>query len=159
MGKTAVKKYSYRTGDEKKCYKLTCSSTNWCEKHQRDTDMEGKKGVMNYTLLLRLSAENLSYTCLHQLQFNVFQGQMHHTLIFIWPLSLSFWKTFPFLLSCKSARGKSAIGSCITDSYAQGRRSRTPAVKAFGEYHWSQIQFWIPSLEIPFCAGHVQMHG
>lgn len=39
------------------------------------------------------------------------------------------------------------------------RRSRPPAVKAFGKYHWSQIQFWIPYPEIPFFAGYVQMHG
>lgn len=35
------KKYSYRTGDEKKCYKLMCSPTKLCEKHWRNTDMEG----------------------------------------------------------------------------------------------------------------------
>lgn len=72
-----------------------------------------------------------------------FRGKCFMLSFSFFPLSLSFWKTFPFLVAYKPARVK-----CLRLLYnwllcTRPRRSRTPVVKAFGKYHWSQIQLWI----------------
>lgn len=126
MGKTSAKN-NYRTGDEKKinvCFKLRCSPTSLLEEHWKNTGGGKEWFVTLYYLnlpdgkLIRIWVM-LVYTNFKS-NFVYVRGKCSTLSFSFFPLSLYFWKTFPFLLSYKPARRKNIIAFCITDTYLQG---------------------------------------